>query len=92
MKLVSLISFRRPRTNEALQKPLNSIHMYPALRVESCAADATLLALTECCRAAWISAHAATTEDKTMRPNKKRFIGVTKPPNQSTFVGDDDDV
>jgi hypothetical protein len=31
-----------------------------------------------------MSAHAAMTELKTMRPKEKRAMGVTEPPNQST--------
>jgi hypothetical protein len=35
-------------------------------------------------RACWISAQAAMMELKTIRPNEKRAMGVTEPPNQST--------
>lgn len=34
--------------------------------------------------ACWMSAHAAMTELKTMRPKEKSAMGVTEPPNQST--------
>ena len=72
-----------PRTYAAVQRQLANIQMYPALSVE-------ILAVVSECDVPWasnaclISAHAAMTELSTMRPNEKRAMDVTEPPNHRT--------
>lgn len=70
-------------TNVALQMQLNIIHRYPACSVDT-ASVAASLACPTLVNACWMSAHAAMTELKTIRPKEKSAMGVTEPPNHST--------
>ena len=82
MNCSEVMNLRVPRTYEAVQMTLSPIHAYPAFKVEIASAVSP-----ECpmpLRAAWISAHAATMELSTMKPNDSKSNGVTLPPNQRT--------
>lgn len=71
-----------PRTYAAEQKTLANIHAYPAFRVfrASEASEGWVSGLV----AAFTSAHAATMELNTIRPNEKSTRGVTRPPDRRT--------
>jgi hypothetical protein len=76
---------RMHSTKVALQMQLNIIHRYPACRVDTASVAAAVWCPPATLdRACWMSAHAAMTELKTMRPKEKSAMGVTEPPNQST--------
>jgi hypothetical protein len=64
-----------------VQKQLNIIQMYPAFSVEIWVPTSWLTGVESAC---WMSAQAAMTDEKTMRPKEKSINGVTEPPNQRT--------
>ena len=84
LKFIFLITLRIDRTYAAVQKTFMPIHAYPAFNVERAAAASADCAAPPPYKACWISAHAATTELRTIRPNEKRAEGVTLPPNHKT--------
>lgn len=73
---------RIPKTYAAVQNTFMPIHAYPAFRVEMASDESEWGPYPSI--AAWMSAHAATMELSTIRPNESRATGVTLPPNQST--------
>lgn len=83
LKLVNLILLRIPKTYAAVQRQFANIQIYPVLSVEI-RAVASELEVPWNSSACLISAQAAITELKTIRPNENSAIEVTEPPNQST--------
>jgi hypothetical protein len=76
------MTFFMASTNMEVQKTLRPIQAYPAFSVDM--AETASSVSTSPLRALWISAQAATTELRTMRPKDRRARGVTLPPNHKT--------